>query len=311
MSTLSVELPGGEGWDVPGVVYTTFGLGGGMSSSYFLQAGAHEEVRWGDGDILIEVNPRSGNIVVDGGLDSITVDDGGDSLQVSMLEFDADTEKTEYGFYTGDFGFSVDSFSVAEGFQTVTVGPLSLESSSELNGDRLDSDMQMAMAMAGGPMGDMSLDLDATFDGWDAESVGRISKALQGAQSNPNPMMALASIEQDAANLVAAGLTISIDRLDVSLPQGTFLSKMELLVPEMDRDNFVWTSVLHEMEASADITIPSALFDMIAAMNPDAQMAVATGMLRPDGDNYVMVAQYKQGLLTVNGAPMPIPLPGG
>ena len=64
------------------------------------------------------------------------------------------------------------------------------------------------------------------------------------------------------------------------------------------------------MEASADITIPSGLFDMVAMMNPDAQMAVAMGILRTEGDNYVMEAEYKQGLLTVNGAPMPIPLPG-
>ena len=64
------------------------------------------------------------------------------------------------------------------------------------------------------------------------------------------------------------------------------------------------------MEASADLTIPSGLYEMMVAMNPQVNAAVAMGILRADGDNYVMEAQYKQGLLTVNGAPMPIPIPG-
>jgi hypothetical protein len=33
------------------------------------------------------------------------------------------------------------------------------------------------------------------------------------------------------------------------------------------------------------------------------------GILKKDGDFYVVNAEYRKGLLTVNGAPMPIPLP--
>ena len=180
----------------------------------------------------------------------------------------------------------------------------------QLDGDRVNSDVSMDMAMAGMPMGDMSWNLEMAMEGWDAAAFGRVVEALEAAQSNPDPMMAFAMMERDFADLVARGLSFRIDRFDVSLPQGTLLSKIEVMVPESDPNNFVWTSVLLEMEAAADITIPSGLFDMVTAMNPDAQMAVAMGVLRQEGDNYVMEAQYKQGLLTVNGAPMPIPLPG-
>ena len=123
-------------------------------------------------------------------------------------------------------------------------------------------------------------------------------------------MMAFASMEEDLADLVAAGFAIRIDQFDMNLPQGAFSSELEVIVPESDRDSFVWPSVLLEMEASADVSIESGLFDMISMMAPDVQMAVAMGVLRQEGDNYVMEAEYKQGLLTVNGAPMPIPLPG-
>jgi hypothetical protein len=45
-------------------------------------------------------------------------------------------------------------------------------------------------------------------------------------------------------------------------------------------------------------------------MNPQAAALVAMGILLKDGDDYVMNAEYAQGLLSVNGAPMPIPMPG-
>jgi hypothetical protein len=34
------------------------------------------------------------------------------------------------------------------------------------------------------------------------------------------------------------------------------------------------------------------------------------GFLRRKGDAYEMEASFKKGLLTVNGAPMPLPIPG-
>ena len=312
VSTMSVEIPGGESWDIPGVVYTNVGLGGGMASNYYLEAGSFEDVSWGAGDFLIEANPRNGNIVIDGGVDSVSFGDenSSESVELKMLEIEADTVQTEYGFSTGDVRFSIESVTVVEGFQTISLGPMNVEGTTELDGDRVDSDVKMDMTMAGMPLGDMSINFDLALEGWDAAAFGRVSEALNDAQNNPDPMMAFASMEQDFADLVAAGLTLRVDRFDMELPQGTFLSKLEVMVPESDRDSFVWTSVLLAMEASADVTIPSGLYDMITMMNPDAQMAVAMGILRPDGDDYVMEAEYKQGLLTVNGAPMPIPLPG-
>ena len=49
---------------------------------------------------------------------------------------------------------------------------------------------------------------------------------------------------------------------------------------------------------------------MAQAMSPDVGRLVAMGALKKDGDFYEMKAEYAKGLLTVNGAPMPIPLQG-
>jgi hypothetical protein len=45
-------------------------------------------------------------------------------------------------------------------------------------------------------------------------------------------------------------------------------------------------------------------------MNPDAGAIIGMGYLRPNGDVYEMRAEYAKGLLTINGAPMPIPMGG-
>ncbi len=37
---------------------------------------------------------------------------------------------------------------------------------------------------------------------------------------------------------------------------------------------------------------------------------VAMGIFKKDGEYYEMKAEYSQGLVTVNGAPMPIPIQG-
>ena len=57
------------------------------------------------------------------------------------------------------------------------------------------------------------------------------------------------------------------------------------------------------------MTVPVALMDMAVAMNPQANAVIAMGFLRRNGDNYEMDAQYEKGLVTINGAPYPLPFP--
>ena len=47
---------------------------------------------------------------------------------------------------------------------------------------------------------------------------------------------------------------------------------------------------------------------MMRAMSPEVNTLLAMGMLTRSGENYEMEVRYESGLLTINGAPMPIPL---
>jgi uncharacterized protein YdgA (DUF945 family) len=52
------------------------------------------------------------------------------------------------------------------------------------------------------------------------------------------------------------------------------------------------------------------LFQLIEAAQPEVGAAVAMGVLVLDGDQYKMELEYAQGLATINGMPMPVPMPG-
>ena len=63
-----------------------------------------------------------------------------------------------------------------------------------------------------------------------------------------------------------------------------------------------------DLDAEADLVVAAEFVDFAMAMNPEAGAIVGMGFLRKNGDVYEMRAEYAKGLLTVNGAPMPIPL---
>ena len=116
------------------------------------------------------------------------------------------------------------------------------------------------------------------------------------------------AVEDDLKALFTYGFDMNFEQLDMTLPQGTISSKMLFSFGEEDPATFDWTSLLLGTEASIDLSIPEAVVAMIVQANPEAAMVIGGGYLVLRGDAYEMKAQLKKGLLTVNGAPIPIPL---
>lgn len=311
VSTLSFEGLDGSVTDIPGVVYSELGLDGGLVTHYFLDAGGSGDATWGAGDIKIESDVSAGTIVANGGVDAMGFMTDQGEMNFGTIEVASNMVMTDFGYTVGDVSMSIASIDVASPMSAVQMGPIEITGGSALNGDRVDSNFTMDFAMSGAPpIGDLSWTMDVSLDGVQAEYFGKLVDALESMSGNVDPQMAFASLQDDLMDVFAEGFELRFDQFDVTLPQGTVTSKMGFIFPEMDRDGFVWTGVLMGLEADVDLSIPSELYDMATMMNPQANMAVAMGFLIPDGDAYTMDAEYKQGLLTVNGAPMPIPMPG-
>ena len=314
VSTMQVELPEGEIIDVPGTIYSKVALDGSLQSHYVLDAGSRSEdgvtASWSDVDIRVTTDPASGELVYDGDVETLAFDTGGESMSMNALSFDGRQKPTPYGVSVGSLSFQVGEFTAERdnlpsgGFSNMAVqGKTSID-----EGD-VHGDAAMNMTLRDLPQfGEVAIDLEMTLAGADAAAVGRVRRGLEDMQDSVDPMTGFASVEDDLKAMFASGFEFNVDKLDVTLPQGSVRSKMLFSFGETDPATFAWTSLLLATEASIDLSVPAELIDTYAQGNPLAAMAIGGGYLVRRGDDYVMEAQLKKGLLTVNGAPIPIPL---
>lgn len=314
VSTMRVEFGQGESFEVPGKIFSNVGLGGELRSSYKLESGSHEQnnttASWGASNLDVTTNPSSGNVKFKGNINSLSFSDGSESLGVDALTFSGRQEPTKFGFAIGDMKMDLDGLSVsANGVAAGGLKHISIDGRTDLDDGRVGGRTRFEIASQSLPrFGEVSVAGDIGLAGADAAVVGRLVQTIEAIGPNPDEAQVFAAVEGDLKRLLASGLEMSFDQLDVTTDMGTVTTAMNIKVLENDASTFEWTSLLLQTEASADISVPAALIDMATQMNPQAGAAVGMGFLLKNGDAYEMKAEYKKGLLTINGQPMPIPM---
>ena len=320
VSTFQIDPGDGELVAIPGALYSNVSLSGASDSRYLLETGTFEndEVRvaWAGADVALQTDRSDGTLLIDGRIQPISITVEGETVRIGAIAISADQVKSAYGFNVGTVAFGLESFVVERPGDPVTVGAIALSADADIEDARLSVSSKMSIDEIVVPgMGDMNFVLDLALNRLDAASLQVIAEAFKEAQGSPDPGTALArlfpQIEGDLQKIVASGAEIRVEQLDVTLPQGKVTTKLLVEVAEGDSGaEFSWSNVLLAMTASATVRMPVALFEFVKVMNPQANALVAMGILQRDGDDYVMNAEYAQGLLNVNGAPLPIPMPG-
>jgi len=314
VSTMFIEFSDGDTFPIPGTIYSDIGLSGVIAANYVVEPGAHEtedaRASWGAASIEFSMDPTSQNAEYSGVIDSISVEADGNTLQVGGTEFSGNQRPGRFGIPVGDFDMTMEAIGVEEqGADTVAFGPLSMSGSTMIDGDRVNFDARMAIAGVAVPgYGDMGVEIDMRYSDLDGASLGRVIQVVGTVDNNIPAQQLFALLEDDLQQLVAAGFELKFDQFDFNLPQGPVTSKMRFTIDASDTAEFNWSSVLLDLDAEADLVVASEFVDFAMAMNPQAGAIVGMGFLRKNGDVYEMRAEYAKGLLTVNGAPMPIPL---
>ncbi len=314
VSTLSIEFSDGEEIDIPGTIYSDVGLGGDVQSSYVLEAGSREDngmtASWDETQIDVATNPSSGKITFAGNVGSFLVGNDEGSIAVDGLSFSGNQAPTQFGFSIGEMKLELNAMSISgNGVQAGGLKRMSVNGSTSIDDGQLSGRTLFEMQSQALPQfGEFSVVADISFEGADAEAVGALQAVLKVQGSNPDPTQLFAVVEDALKRVLASGLELRFEKFDVMLPMGTVMTKLDVKVAEEDAATFEWTSLLQSAEASADISVPEALVEFALQMNPQAGAAIGMGFLRKNGDIYEMEAAYKKGLLTINGAPMPIPL---
>ena len=316
ISTLSVELADGEIVRLPGVIYSDVGLTGELRSRFELGAGAHHfdgaNVEWGDTTIEVTTDPATGEIWFDGGLGSVSLGGDGELFSVTDLGFTGKQRQSRFGFAVGDVDIGMQSMTVEDYTgETTTIGPMTVVASSAVKDDRVTG--RLSFELDNAPFADFGLAnivADIVLIDADGVAIGNITDALDKLQDDGSTEDFMFVVEDDLQRLLAAGAELRFDRLDISLPQGDANAKLRFAVSESNANTFTWTSVLLALDASVELSLPAELVDLMTTMDPQMHAAIAGGFLRKNGDVYEMEAAFQKGLLTVNGAPMPIPIPG-
>ena len=314
VSTLSVDLGDGEIVTLPGAIYSKEGIGGNLDSRYIVEAGTKTvedgEVSWQPTKINVVSSASSGEVEFDGAVGSMTFGNVQQVVAIDGLTFEGSQEPTQYGFNIGKLVASLGAVTMTSGGETTTgMKSFDVNAETKVSGGKTNATTRIEMGGQTVPgFGDVSAIADFEFANLDAAALGRLSEKLDGLSNMQDPQQAMVVAESEFKDLFAEGFDINVEQLDVGLPMGTVEATMKVAIPGSDRDAFEWTSLLLATEAELDVSVPEELVQLATSMNPQAGALIAMGYLRKEGDVYVMDADYKKGLLTVNGAPVPIPL---
>ena len=316
ISTMSIELPDGEVIKVPGTIFSEVGLGGELNSHYELESGSFEDgataASWGATNINFKTDASSGSAEFDGTVGSLSIGDPMENITLGQLTFKGNQQPTSYGVKVGDVAVEMDGLSVTSAGDAVgLVKSMSINARNALDGDILNGEAFVTAVLNEiTPAGEAGFDIAITLKGANAEAFGRIQQALEDSETSQNPNSILGPVEQDLKQLFASGFTFNLERLNVTLPEGTVSSQILLDFGEEDPATFEWTTLLLSTVASVDLSISEAVVEMLLQAEPNIAMAIGSGYLVKRGDMYELDAELKKGLLTVNGAPIPLPLGG-
>jgi uncharacterized protein YdgA (DUF945 family) len=288
ISVFQIDPGNGQLISIPGKLFSNIGVSGTSKSRFVLEAGSFGKdelsATWQGADLLVVSNPSAGGVSVEGSVQPFSVTENYERIDVGAITIDVAETRSDFGFSVGTVELEMESLT-AESADVVMPG-----------------------------VGNITLAMDISMHSLDAESLGVVAAALREVQDEDNQEAALQAIypqiEGDVQKLISSGAEININQFDLRLPQGKLSTSLQVKFAEMDEGaDFSWSSVLLTMTASMNMRIPIALYELVKSMNPEAEALVAMGVLKRSGDDYVMDAEYAQGLLNVNGAPMPIPMP--
>ena len=318
VSTLHIDSGNGELTDLPGKVYSTIGLAGNTTLRFLMEEGSQTDANalmtWAGADITLTTDPTSRALTAKGRIEPTSIESYGITTDIGTVSFDVEQDRSQYSFGIGTARLDVDSFTVTSPAQPKAgFGKVSIDVTSELDDDRVNGVASIEFGHVIMPaLGDMNLYIDVAAKGLDANSMEVFVSELRAAQAQqPNaPMEALLpQVEDDLEALLAQGVEIDITRLDVSLPQGDLSTTININIPESGTGSaFSWPGIILATTASVDLKISTSLYELAESMNPDANTLLAMGILKRAGENYEMEVRYASGLLTINGAPMTIPL---
>ena len=262
--------------------------------------------------MLITTSPSTNVVGFKGALDELAFVSPYNEVTIGPLHFEGEQQRTRFGPYVGDASFTIDEITMPSSWGQDSMGPISFTSTASIDDDALSGRTTVLLDdLPFGDFGRARIHIDISADNVDAEALGNLTRALDELNDNASNDEVRLALEDDLKQLLAAGFELHVVQLDIALQPGTVSATLNVEVDDTDPDTFVWTSALLALDATLDLSVPAELMDYAISLDPQVGAAVGMGFLRRNQDVYEMEAAFKDGLLTINDAPMPVPWLGG
>ena len=213
----------------------------------------------------------------------------------------------DVGASGGGFELSIDSLQAEDASGRYALGPIAIAGSAEASGGRVDMRFRASLHIDEAPRIDASrIAIDAGLDGVDGARLARLREVVKAMASEADDAAATAAMEREILAILAAGLEFRLDRLDIEVPRGRTETRLSLTMASSDAVDYDWSSALEAMVCDAELSVAEAAVEAAMQTNDSIVAAVGTGFLKKDGEVYRMRVKCSNGLMTVNGAPLPL-----
>ena len=326
VSTMQLDPGDGQLLSPPGAVYSFFGVGGRNSFRYLADAGSEriEEgtVSWKKLDLSYAVGSDGLDETVTADIDTLTGKWPGVDALLERLTVDWSYEDRTDSLGDGTLSAELRNLELdapdadPAGTGKLRVETLSLDADSVVNDDRFGTRSRLDLRLLdAAPVGDVSLGLEMQIDGVDASALDVLLKTWRELEDlNDDPTLALTDprLQRQLQALVSTGGQLAISEATFSVDPGDAELSLSVSVDDTSGNrDFSWPTVLLNSRASLDARIAASLYDALVEIDPQVRGALASGMLRKEGDDYVLAVEFEKGRLRINGAPMSLPIGGG
>jgi uncharacterized protein YdgA (DUF945 family) len=310
----------GERLRLPIDITTDFGLDGAATTRVTGTRLAHEDaqreqrVSWDGGELLIEVSGDAARLKVEGELAALEARDGISDVVIGPLSVSSRQARSAHGLWTGTGELTLGELALTTlGEQVLLVQDLHLRASTVLAAETIDYHLELHGArIASGNLRQGRFDLVMELSRLDPTPLARLTREMRRiANTIPagSAPPSLAWAEPDAVAMLRKGASLTVQPLAFASDHGNFDAALALTVSPDPRAQRV-SDLMGSLQGSLNLRASKDLLETLAGVQPEfgstAAMLFQAGLLAEDGDDFTIEARYRNGLLTINGLPLPL-----
>ncbi len=320
-STLALDTED-EQWRLPGVFETHIGLGRAGDLKYYSEPVNKETpggqmLTWEGGEVVLLFDASENRLVIKGQIGRFRLAAGPEQNFIAgPMRFDSTLSRSPGRPWTGTTSVYIDEIAqtrpAAPGVFLADVSVLTFfdagddgysfgvraGSESVRTGDRHGGNAVVDFRVAG-------LDADAL-----RVSVASLRERAVSSTSGTWTIDAQAALAE-LKPLLRRGAVVELEEVTFPTPHGNVTARMNFELKPQD-DTVEYPNMIAALDAGLSLRLPRTLTDWAVEQDsPNSDVLrklIDYGLLKSAGDYYSIAATYASGVLTVNGASLPVPL---